>query len=112
MVGRKKMNNVIEHSSVFGQRQVEERLEITVEIGTPYLYGEDPEEWGCPVSVQPLYNRLHDAHGSDSFQALYLAIALVQDLLKDCMEKGGSLTHENGEPFPLESYSFGISKRQ
>jgi hypothetical protein len=110
-LGRRVMNSVIAHSTLFGQRQGEERFEIIVEIGTPYLYGDDPEEWACPVAVRPLYKRIHDAHGGDSFQSLCLAIALAQDLLQGFREKGGSLTHKNGGQFPLESYSFGISKR-
>jgi hypothetical protein len=105
------MDNVIAHTVIFGQRQGGDRFEITVEIGTPYKYGDDPEEWACPVAVRPLYKRLRDAHGGDSFQSLCLAIALAQDLLQGFREKGGSLTYDNGEEFPLESYSFGISKR-
>ena len=108
----KTMNNIIAFSSLFGQRPGQERFEINIEIGTPYRCGEDPEEWACPVAVRPLYKRLRDAHGGDSFQSLCLAIALAQDLLQDFREKGGSLTYENGEPFPLEFYTFGISKRQ
>lgn len=105
------MNSVIAHLTIFGQRQGEERFEITVEIGTPFLFGDDPEEWACLVAVRPLYKRLYDAHGEDSFQSLCLAIALAQDLLQDFREKGGLLTYKNGEQFPLESYSFGFSKR-
>ena len=102
---------VIASSSLFGQHIGEERFQITVEIGTPYRCCEDPEEWACPVVVHPLYKRLSDIHGGDSFHSLCLAIALVQDLLQGFREKGGALTYENGESFPLESYSFGISKR-
>jgi hypothetical protein len=91
MLGRKIMNSLIAHSTIFGQRQGEERFEIIVEIGTPYLCGDDPEEWACPVAVRPLYKRLHDAHGGDSLQSLCLAIALAQDLLQGFREKGGSL---------------------
>jgi hypothetical protein len=88
-VGPKTMNNkVIAHASLFAQCPGEERFEITVEIGTPYQCGEDPEEWACPVAVRPPYKRLHDAHGGDS------------------------LTYENGESFPPESYSFGVAKRR
>jgi hypothetical protein len=105
------MDKVIAQTSLFGQRPGEERFEITVEIGTPYQCGEDLKEWACPVAVRPLYKRLHDAHGSDSFQSLCLAISLAQDLLQDFREKGGLLTYENGESFPLESYSFGVAKR-
>ncbi|MFN2176080.1 MAG: DUF6968 family protein [Anaerolineales bacterium] len=104
------MDNIIAHVTVFGQRPGEDRFEITVEIGTPYRCGDNPEEWACPVAVRPLFKHLHDEHGNDSFQSLCLAIALAQDLLYNFKEKSGSLTHENGEQFPLESYSFGISK--
>jgi Domain of unknown function (DUF6968) len=105
------MDKVIAKTSMFGQRPSDERFEITVEIGAPYQCGGEPEEWACPVAVQPLYERLHDAHGSNSFQSLRLAISLAQDLLQDFREKGGLLTCENGESFPLESYSFGVAKR-
>jgi len=106
------MNNVIAHTSIFGQRPGEERFELLVEIGAPYQCSDDPEEWACPVAVQPLYKRLDDAHGGDSLQSLCLAISLAQDLLQDFIEKGGSLTYEAGDHFPLESYSFGVAKRQ
>ncbi len=102
------MEKVIAQSSFLGQRPGEDRFEITVEIGTPYQCGEDPEEWACPVAVRPLYKRLHDAHGGDSFQSLCLAISLAQDLLQGFREKGGLLTYETGETFPLEAYSFGV----
>ncbi len=105
------MNAVIATTRLFGTRPSEDRFEITVEIGTPHKCGDDPEEWVCPVDVQPLYNKLRDAHGSDSLQALCLAVALAQDLLHGFREKGGSLTNEDGEEFPLEAYSFGIARR-
>jgi len=106
------MNNIIAFTSVLGQRPGEESFEIKVEIGIPYQCGDDPEEWACPVAVRLLYNSLRDAHGSDSLQSLCLAISLAQNLLQDFIEKGGLLTHENGETFPLDSYSFGIARRQ
>jgi hypothetical protein len=106
------MNKVIARTSLFGQRPGEERFEIAVEIGTPYQCAEDPEEWACPVAVRPLHKRLRDAHGGDPFQSLCLAISLAQDLLQDFMGKGGLLTYENGQLFPLESYFFGAAKRE
>jgi hypothetical protein len=105
------MNKMIAQTSIFGQRPGEERFEIKVEIGPPYQCSDDPEEWACPVAVRPLYNRLHDAHGGDSFQSLCLAISLAQDLLQDFKEKDGLLTYETGDLFPLESYSFGAEKK-
>ena len=104
------MDNVIGHVAMFGQRPGENRFEITVGIGTPSQCGEDTKEWVCLVAVRPLQKRLHDAHGGDSFQSLCLAISLAQGLLQDFRENGGLLTYENGESFPLESYSFGVVK--
>ena len=47
------------------------RVMLTIEVGKPYLLlkDEDLEEWACPVSLRPLYNKLADARGGDSFQA-------------------------------------------
>lgn len=104
-----RMNTVIASTSLFGQRPGEERFEIAVEVGTPYQCGNDPEEWACPVAVRPLSEKLRDVHANDSLQALCLAIALVQDWLQDFREKGGVLTFDTGEEFPLEAYSFGIA---
>ena len=43
-------------------------------------------------------------HGNDSFQSLCLVISLPQDLLQDFGEKGGVLTYETGETFPLRLF--------
>jgi hypothetical protein len=105
------MKNSIAQVSMLGTRPGEKPFQITVEIGTPYQCGTDPEEWACPVAVSPLFEKLHDAHGGDSFQALCLAAALAQDLLHGFIEKGGLLSYDTGEAFPLESYAFGIARR-
>lgn len=106
------MENPIAQVSMLGTRPGEEPFQITVEIGTPYQCGTEPEEWACPVAVSPLFNNLHDAYGGDSFQALCLAAALAQDLLHGFVENGGLLSYDTGEPFPLESYAFGIARRE
>lgn len=85
-------------ASVPGQ----EDFDISLEIGAPYL--DQSRAWRCPVSLRPLYAKLSDITGENSFQALCLAIALAQDLLHDFVEKGGSLTSD-GEEFPLDAYS-------
>jgi hypothetical protein len=105
------MNAVIAQMSMLGARPGEPPFTITVQIGTPYQCGDDPEEWACPVAVLPLFKNLSDAHGGDSFQALCLAMSLAQDLLHGFRENGGALSYETGESFLLEAYSFGIGKR-
>jgi hypothetical protein len=102
----------IASEKIWGQRPGEDAFGITVEIGTPWQVGNDPEEWACQVALTPLYKRLHDAHGGSSFHALCMASSLVLDLLSGFKEKGGVLFHSPGEEFPLEAYAFGVAARQ
>ena len=106
------MNSVIATESLIAKRVDEDPFELKIEIGTPYKVGSDPEEWACPVALRPLYQRLHDAHGRNSFQSLCLAASLVLDLLQGFIERGGSLTFPNGDSFPLEAYSFGAGTKR
>jgi hypothetical protein len=85
------------------------RFSITIEIGTPYH--RETGEWACPVALAGLYERLSDACGADSFQALCLAASLAQDLLQDFQEKGGALLIE-GDRFQLGPYAFGPAARR
>ena len=79
------------------------RFTVTVTIGTPYLSETEPHVWRCPVSIDPLYPRLSDIAGDNSFQALCLASRLAIDLLQGFIEKGGRITHDD-EDVPLDAY--------
>ena len=105
------MNTVIAATKVLIEPAGEPPIEVTLEIGTPYQVGADPDEWACPVSLVPLYKKLHDAHAGDPFQALCLASSLALDLLHGVKEKGGSVLLAPGEPFPFEAYAFGSAVR-
>ena len=83
------MDPVVARLLLRGRQKEKPDFMVTAEIGAPYEAG--PNEWACPVSVRPLYDRLPDMHGVDSFQALFLAMRLAMALLKDFTEKGGSL---------------------
>jgi hypothetical protein len=98
------MNAMIAKTTFFAQRPGEERFPITVSIGTPYRCGTDPEEWACPVALDPLYPRLRDQHGGSALQSLCLAIRLAGYLLLGFEEDGGVLTFEGGERVPLDAY--------
>ena len=106
------MESVIAKQDVLVIRPGEEPFQVSIQIGTPHEVGDQPEEWACPVAMQPLYKRLHPAHGGSSLQALCLAASLVLDLLLGVREKGGRVTLTSGEDFPLESYSFGPAIRK
>jgi hypothetical protein len=113
MLRRHNHPDVIARTELIGQRPGEEPFPIVIEIGRPYLRRNDPEEWGCPVSLIPLYKKLHDAVGVDAFQALCLGASLVIDLLGGFKEKGGSLSVGKGEgEFPLEAYAFGLAIKE
>ena len=108
-------NPVKEHiakTELVGQRPGEAPISIIIEIGKPYLRGNDPEHWGCPVSLTPLYNKLSDQVGSNAFQALCLGIALIINLLEGFVEKGGTLRlDEGGDEFSLDTYSIGSARK-
>ena len=103
------MEEIIAKLEIRGIKPDGEKIRIIAEIGKPYPVkgNEDIDEWACPVSLEPLYIRLHDAHGGGSFQALCLASNLILNLLEGFIEKGGQLVHDDGTRFPIESYSFG-----
>lgn len=99
--------------SLQGSLEGKELFPIDIKIGTPYEVDED--DWACSVSVNPLFGRLGDQHGVDSFQALFLAMKLALSLLKGFTEKGGSLFMKGGEEtsfawhegFPFEAFTIG-----
>ncbi|MBV8798655.1 MAG: hypothetical protein JO208_02430 [Alphaproteobacteria bacterium] len=97
---------MIARVELFGRHPGEDRFPVIVEIGNPYCATENPSEWACPISVTPFRTDLHDMHGSDSLQALCLAIGLALKLLDGFRVDGGRLEFDDGEEFPLESYSF------
>lgn len=76
-----------------------EKLPISIQIGTPY---EIKDEKGadfarCSVSINGLYKKPHDVAGEDTFQALTLAIAFIQDTLKSFVDDGGRIFFEDGK---------------
>ena len=79
-----------------------EAFVIKLEVGTPYQC--DTGEWACPIALGGLDDRLSEIHGENSFQALCLAIRLVQDLLQGFRERGGKLLMGT-EDFPREAYA-------
>jgi len=107
------MNEFIAKTELIGQRPGKQPISIVIEIGKPYLRGNDPEEWGCPVSLTPLCKNLRDAVGGDAFQALCLGAALIINLLEDFKEKGGALRFKDGDgEFPLDAYAFGSATKR
>ncbi len=76
-------------------------FEITLSVGEPY---ETPErDWACPASLAGLHERLVDAHGVDSWQALQSAYQLAIQMLAYFVADGGKLlSFEEREPVQLD----------
>jgi hypothetical protein len=80
-----------------------EHVPVTVAVGHPYPTIEG--DWACPVEIAGLHGRLTDAHGTDSLQALCLAIKLVGSLLASFVAEGGRiLESKTGKDVELDSY--------
>lgn len=84
-----------------------ERVTVTVAVGHPYPTSEG--DWVCPVEIAGLHGRLKDIVGTDSLQALSLAIRLAHDLLTSFVAPGGRiLDPRTGEEVSLDD-QFGSS---
>lgn len=92
---------VIAESSLLGARPGEKPFLITVRIGMPYRFEQEAEAWACPVEVSPLLMDLRHIRGTDSLQALSLAICFARELLQSFREEGGLLLNSTGQEFSL-----------
>src|SRR5712691_9104296 len=72
-----------------------ERVTVTVAVGHPYPTSEG--DWVCPVEIAGLHGRLKDIVGTDSLQALSLAIRLAHDLLTSFVAAGGRILDERSQ---------------
>jgi hypothetical protein len=99
------MSPVVASSELIGVRANGERFTISLQIGQPYERPGEIAHWSCPVSLEPLYPKLADQSGVDSFQALCLASRLAITLLAGFKADGGSLLNSDGTEFPLEAYA-------
>src|SRR6267143_1946399 len=80
-----------------------ERIQVTVAIGHPFPTAAG--DWACPIEITALHGRLPDVHGTDSLQALCLAIRAAGELLASFVADGGRILHPaTEENFPLDAY--------
>ncbi len=96
------IQNWVTEIVIIGITQDNTRLKIECKIGAPKKI--ENNDWGCPVSLAPLYENLGDIRGSDSLHSLCLAIRFIHSLLRKFEEDGGKLQDETSEQFTLDSY--------
>jgi hypothetical protein len=68
----------------------------------------DEREAQCVLRLEGLHDLGRPISGSDTLQALLLALRLAAKLLAAFEEDGGSVLHPTGEPFDLEPYFGGL----
>jgi hypothetical protein len=74
---------------------------VTVVIGRPYLVSE--LEARCPVELRGFESQYPDISGTNTLQALCLALTIVRRRLEDALDKGCILSDaEGGEPYDPE----------
>jgi hypothetical protein len=106
------MSGSVANCQIVGVRSDGAKVSIVFEVGVPYRDDQAGAElWRCPVSLEPLYTHLVHTAGSDSMQALCMALSLGLDLLGKFVEDGGLLLHDDGTDFSLKPYAFGHAVR-
>ena len=91
------------------QRPNERPFDVILKIGRPEQDSEHPDEWLCPMSLEPLYSNLRAARSNSPVHSLCLAMSLALELLHGVVEDGGSVSLAAGQPFPFEAYAFGVA---
>lgn len=104
-------NSPIVKLSLLGRHPEGVPFAITIEIAAPHEVARSPEEWACPLKLDPLLPEPIDAHGVDSLQALSMALYLVGYQLQDFQDKGGTLQYDTGDAFDLDAYKLGNFRR-
>jgi len=91
--------SVIAETSMIMRDKDGKKREIHIKIGRPYRVSHG--EAACPLTIDGLYGKLSDIRGVDTFQALSLAMKMVQLTLKAWEEKGAVfLISEDGKEYP------------
>ena len=97
---RDEMRTKIAETTIFIRSPGGKTKPIHIGIGQPYQISDG--EAACPISMRGLYPKLPDLHGSDTFQALAIALHFVRLTIQAWEKKGYSFQFEEGEPFTLE----------
>jgi hypothetical protein len=71
---------------------------VHVVIGRPYVVSAD--EAVCPIAMTGLYPRIQDVHGTDTLQALALALEFVRITIRKWEEKGFTFAFPEGGTLP------------
>jgi hypothetical protein len=103
------VKNLVAKLEVIGVRPDGERVPLKAEVGRPKEARDG--RWACAIAIAPLETQPEDVRGTDSFHAVWLALALVLKLLDNLKDEGWRLENADGSEFPLEDYKAGLASR-
>ncbi len=93
------MDKPIANTDLIVVRSSGESIDVSIRIFPPFS---DTQNSTCGVELTGLFDRVHNIHGDDTFQALALALRFVRNIL-DGEESNGSVIHiadtDGVEPF-------------
>ena len=92
------MKDAIAETKIVMRSPTGDSTSVHVEIGRPYLVSAD--EAACPIGMTGLYPRIHDIHGTDTLQALALALEFVRITIHTWEEKGFTFEFPEGGDLP------------
>ena len=107
------MNDIIASRDFRGVGAQGDTFAIAVQIGRPYLLTDTKHEtWRCPITIDPIALDLPDIYGSDSWQALWLALTLAHAQLADFLRSGGHLYYpESDDEFTIADFPDTLPRR-
>lgn len=92
------MKDTIAESKIMMKYVGGELKPVDIEIGRPYQVSAD--EAACPIAMTGIYPKIHDIHGTDTLQALALALEFVRITIRKWEEKGFTFHFPDGELLP------------
>lgn len=106
------MMELVAERALIGVKPNGEEIQILIRIGKPEPGSEF--DWGCPVELKGLYEKLGEIYAIDSFYALMLAITFIRKLLDDFVNDGGILFWlDTRQTVKLENlFSVGVELRE
>jgi hypothetical protein len=100
MTKKKPFKVLVERNLILKNQETRSKDKLKVLIGVP-RWTSKGKEAACPVAVEGLVGRVADIRGVDPMQAIQLALAFTNSLLRN-LTSTKKVTWPNGEPYDAE----------
>lgn len=100
MTKRKPFKVLVQRELILKNQETRSKDKLKVLIGVP-RWTSKGKEAACPVAIEGLVGRVADIRGVDPMQAIQLALAFTNSLIKG-LPPTKKVTWSNGEPYDPE----------